>query len=440
MRTIYAILSVLLLAVIITFVMTDPPFWSQKTERTDQSTELNPKKLKVLFWGSPIDNPAMEFFQRACQDFEQENASLEIEIDFYSVEQYKKKLPILMAANQAPDIFMTWCGAFLEQFVASGRVMPLDDLIASAPSWRASFPDNAFDLLTYNGKTYGVPTSKVVAVLFYNRQIFEQFSLAPPTTQNELMSAIEIFRSNQITPMAFGNKEPWVGGMLAGQLIQRLGGRHLLQDINAGRHPWTHAAVIKAADVIQQLVSLGAFPERPNMIDYQSTIDMFQDGQAAMMLMGSWYIQYFLERSDASTFQLGMAPFPALAGGVGSVDEWMGQTDMNLAISAQCKDKQTAFELVQWITSALYQKHLIMKAGLLPATNVQVDAASLPKETLALQQRLQDMRSLFIFPDIGLGGVAGQEFNLSIQKLFAGHKSIETFEQLQTKLSHLEEP
>jgi len=398
---------------------------------TMPETPKSPKTLSLLFWGSSVDTGVREVFQGACRTFERANPSVSLNIVFYSVEQYKTKLPVLMAVNNPPDIFMTWSGAFLEPYVRAGKVLPLDEFLEKDYMWHRLFMQSAFDSLRYDGKIYAVPTVKAVAVLFYNKAIFKQLGLEEPSTYRELKNVIKHLRKAGITPLAFGNNEPWVGGMLAGQIVQRLGGESLFIDVKNKTVPWTHPAFLKAGKIIQEMDNLGAFPEAPNTIGYQDTIEMFYSGKAGMMLMGSWFIQYLTSQHSMAEDTIGVMAFPRFDDGTGSTSVWMGQTDMNLAISATCTQKDLAVAFAKWVTSPPCQRDLMLTAGLIPVTNIPVNDKQIRPELLSLIKLQMDMTSLFLFPDISLGGLAGQAFNNSIRKILDGEDPQNVFQTLE---------
>jgi raffinose/stachyose/melibiose transport system substrate-binding protein len=89
----------------------------------------NPTTLKFFFWSSQVDKPMWNFFNSVCHRFEEMNPGGRLIVDSYATEQYKAKLPLLMAINKPPDIFMSWGGAFLESYVRAGHVTPIDDVL-----------------------------------------------------------------------------------------------------------------------------------------------------------------------------------------------------------------------------------------------------------------------------------------------------------------------
>ena len=70
----------------------------------------------------------MDILKETSKRFNEQYKGVRAEIEFFIQEQYKTKLPVLMAANEPPDIFMTWCAGFLEPYVKAGKVYPLDEI------------------------------------------------------------------------------------------------------------------------------------------------------------------------------------------------------------------------------------------------------------------------------------------------------------------------
>ena len=50
-----------------------------------------------------------------------------IESEAIAIETYKEKIKALVAADEAPDIFMTWGAGFMSAFVEAGKVAAIDD-------------------------------------------------------------------------------------------------------------------------------------------------------------------------------------------------------------------------------------------------------------------------------------------------------------------------
>jgi raffinose/stachyose/melibiose transport system substrate-binding protein len=271
----------------------------------------------------------------------------------------------------------------------------------------------------------------VVAALFYNKALFKRLGLPKPETYDELKRVIARFRAEGIIPLAFGNDEPWIGGMLAGLIIQRIGGTHLLSEVNDGTVPWNHPDFIKAGRVIQELGALGAFPEKPNTIGYTTMVDMFSNGKAAMMVMGSWFIQNLIDADSMPEETFGVMPFPTFPGGKGEPAMWMGQTDMNLVISSRCRDKALALSFVRQFSQPDCQSDLVLKTGSIPVGKIAIERMDIQPVLASLIMQLETMKGMFLFPDIHLGPEVGPAYNHAIHSVVAGREPNLVFSTLE---------
>ena len=93
-----------------------------------------------------------------------------------------------MQANDPPDTFQIHGGAeLLDNWVKTNYMQPLTDLYQQQ-GWMDKFPKQLIDLVSYNGAPYAVPLDvHRNGVLWYNKSIFTQNNLQPPTTWDDFM-------------------------------------------------------------------------------------------------------------------------------------------------------------------------------------------------------------------------------------------------------------
>ncbi|MGK3967409.1 ABC transporter substrate-binding protein [Sorangium sp. So ce118] len=135
-----------------------------------------------------------------------------------------------MALGSPPDSFQVNGGVKLLEWVkhngreGDNKLEPLDDIAASS-GWLDVVPRPILESVTYDGHVYAVPVNIHRAnSLCYNKKIFAESGLEPPTTLGELSAAVEALVERGITPMA-----------LSAQLAPE-----------AGRFMWEHIFVMSA--------------------------------------------------------------------------------------------------------------------------------------------------------------------------------------------------
>ncbi len=403
-----------------------------ETKVPAESTSAEPVQkvnLKVACWGIETD-PNSQIIKQAVELYNQKNdLNATATVEFTEQEQYKTKIAAQMAANEVPDLFNTWAAGFFKPFVKAGRVYNLSEALDKDSEWSGRYVKGIFSSLTFDGKIYGAPTTQTIVCLFYNKEIFQKYSLSEPKTYEDLKNIISTLNKNKIVPFALGNKAPWVGAMMSALVANRIGGSEPFNKVYNNTGTWEDTSFIDAGKVMADLAKMNAFPKGFNALDNDPAQAIFREGRAAMLVMGSWAIQQ-LESDPNMKGKLDVAKFPAFEGGKGNVDSWLGQPDQSFAISAGSKAIPAAAEFIKTISDPEIQNKLA-EAGNLVATNISPDTSKVSPVALKVGTLQKDMKELFIFYDVGLGATIGNEFNNTIQAIMAGKSSEESFKKLQ---------
>ncbi|WP_028548185.1 extracellular solute-binding protein [Paenibacillus sp. UNC451MF] len=124
------------------------------------------------------------------------NTSLEVRV----IEE--SKLPVLFAGNSIPDVVGsngTPTSTTMSGSVEAGVFMPLDDLLKQyAPNLLKNVPRDAWEAVSYNGKTYGIPTyltNPSRRATFIRTDLLEQAGLKPPQTVEEFLDVLRAFKN-----------------------------------------------------------------------------------------------------------------------------------------------------------------------------------------------------------------------------------------------------
>ncbi len=384
-------------------------------------------KIKVSCWGIATDKNSI-ILKDTVDLFNQTNKSnTEASFEITEQEQYKTKIAALIAAGETPDVFNTWSAGFLKPYVQAGKVYDLTDMLNKDTEWKSRYVPGVYNALMFDGKVYGLPTTQTVVLLYYNKEIFDKYSLTEPKTYDDLKNIITVLNKNNVTPIALGNKAPWVGALLSELLVNRIGGTEPYDKVYNGTGTWEDPAFIEAGKLLQELIKMNAFPKGFNALDNDPSRADFVAGKAGMHIMGSWAIQQLYPEMKE---KLGVCKFPEITGGKGNADSWVGQPDQSFAVSAQAKSPEAAAEFIKLVSDPSVQKKL-SEEGNLVATNIELDPAKVNPVCIKANDLLKDMKTLFVFYDIGLGPTIGNEFNNTIQAITAGKSPEESFKNLQ---------
>ena len=315
-----------------------------------QTTAFAADDKEITYWNIAVESPDKDIVTAAVDKFNKETES------GYTVNQvsiqndtYKEKLVIAMSSGECPDMYSSWSGGPMYEYIDSGFAQPIDDLLDQSDI-KDKLLDAAIEQGSYNGHVYAIPYLNVsLAGIFYNKEMFEQYGLEEPKTLADLENICATLKENGITPFALANGSKWTGSMYFMSLAARYGGLEPFQKAVAGEGSFTDECFIKAGEKIVEWVNNGYFPEGVNSLsedDGQAKQLMYQEA-AGMLLCGSWYTGTFAADSAEFYEKIGWFPFPAIEGSDADPLIQIGTVgDQFLCINAEGDKLTAAFELV----------------------------------------------------------------------------------------------
>jgi raffinose/stachyose/melibiose transport system substrate-binding protein len=291
-------------------------FAAGQGEKTGGPVGPSAKMEEITFWNLGTESPDRDVYEYSVNKYNA--AATEYMIDNIPTQNdtYKEKLVIAMSSGECPDMYTSWSGGPMFEYIRSGYAQPIDDLFR-ASGLSDKLMDAAVAQASYEGKIYSVPFLSIsIAGVFYNKEMFEQYGLEVPRTVSELEHVCEVLKANGITPFALANKSKWTGSMYFMSLAARKGGLEPFNAAVAGTGSFEDESFIYAGEKIQEWVKKGYFPEGVNSLsedDGQSRQLLYQ-GKAAMELIGSWYTGTIPADSKEFYEKIGWFSFPAIEG------------------------------------------------------------------------------------------------------------------------------
>jgi raffinose/stachyose/melibiose transport system substrate-binding protein len=280
--------------------------------------------------------------------FNSSHANIHAVIEYFQNDPYKQKIQVAMGAHKPPDIFFSWGGGVLKSYIDAGDVYDLTSALNADPTWKNKFLPSVMSGVTFNGKIYAVPTDGVQPVVFfYNKDVFDQYHLAPAQTWDELLSLVSTLKQHNVIPISVAGQSKWPYLMYEEYLVDRLGGPSVFDAVLANEaNAWSHPTFIKANTMLQQLVDAGAFGSNFASVNADTNQDtaLLYTGKAAMQLQGGWNFSTVISNNPDFIQQgkLGWFPFPAVEGGSGNVADVAGNLSDFYAIASATKSPQNS--------------------------------------------------------------------------------------------------
>ncbi|GAE25310.1 xylose ABC transporter [Halalkalibacter wakoensis JCM 9140] len=377
-------------------------------------------------WPTGTSAAQNQILNEIIEDFESENPGIKVEQEILSNEQYKDKLKVLAASEELPDVGMSWPGGWLQPYVNSNMFAPLDDVLDS--DFRDKFVDGTIEGFEVDGKTYGLPTDLNIAMIFYNKKIFEENGLEVPTTYDEFLNVITTLNNNDITPIALGNRDAWTGSMWYMYLADRIAGAETIVNAVNGTNTFEDPNLVEAAEEIQNLVDLGAFLQGFNGLTSSEAESLFTNGQAAMFLSATWMLPTFTNSDDLSQEfkdSVDYFKFPAVEGGKGDINGFVGGNG-GLFVAENSDVKEEAKQFVKYFTEKFGERSLD-EAGIIPSYKLNADDYDLPDMYLKVLNDLNDASSITLFADNLMNPGPAQVHLDMIQSLFGKESTAEEF-------------
>lgn len=385
------------------------------------------EELTVMCVGTDADN-YVDAYNAIAEQFSADNEyGVSVKIDFYENEQYKTKLTTLMASNAVPDIFFTWELSYLEPFVAGGKVADITSYLEEDPEWKDSFSDGTLDLLSYDGKNYGVPTQKSLCVMFYNKAIFEENGVEVPTTFDEFLNVCETLKANGVTPMALCGTDAWIPAQFVQQIAGGMAGDQLFRSICDGEEAWNNETHVKAAEEVKKMADAGWFQDGYIGMGPEESTALFEAGGTAMYFQGAWDAGRIMESSvgeDAGAFCL-----PAYDPQYNNIS--VGSIDTSFAVAETCENKDAAVAFLKYWTSQEVEESLLYNQGRMPAGNFELDESKLAPLMAEVLTISKDQVGLTPWWDRQFGAGEGVEFNNTCVAVLGGDDAQGAFDALQ---------
>ncbi|WP_457585205.1 ABC transporter substrate-binding protein [Ensifer canadensis] len=333
---------------------------------------------ELSFWHAYAgQQDKVDFINFALDEFAK--AHPDIKLDVVAAEQsaYKTKLNTAMASGNPPDVFYTLPGGFLNAFVNGGQMYALDADLAK-DGWGASFLESALAQTSKDGHAYAVPVDVDSVVFWYDKALFAEKGWSVPSSYDELLTLAETIKGEGIVPFALGNKDAWPATFWFQYLEMRLKGSGVVSAfVNKDAKAALGDEATKALGHVAELSSKGYFPIGFNGMGDQEANMLFLNGQAAMMLNGTWQIGASADAPEG--FELGYFAFPTVKEGAGDQSDVLAGVAATFGISQKAENKADAVTLLKFLTSSqVMTKYVELRKTMVTVKDATTEAAAGP--------------------------------------------------------------
>ncbi|WP_158309055.1 ABC transporter substrate-binding protein [Desulfosporosinus orientis] len=280
---------------------------------------------------------------------------------------YNTKIKVMMYSDNPPDIIYSGDENFTEGLYSSDRILPLEEPLSDIGFWDLVIPSAKVSSDT--GHIYAVPIDTArYNVMLINTALFSENNVKVPENFEELINAVREFKELGITPIAIGGKN----GMSVYNLIESFAGtldHEITGKIIDGKEDFSGKTFRQAAQSVNELMSLGAFQEKPGTFSDAEAGDIFYLSEAAMYCTSSENLKMAINQLNGKAAVLF---YPDLDDSKSSPKEIVSggtKSDCGLLIPSSTKHPSEAVKLAAEM-SKYYNKHLYENVEAITIFNV----------------------------------------------------------------------
>ncbi len=302
--------------------------------------------LRIMYWNK------QETMQSFLDLVKKKLPQVDLEFQFVPVGELDSIVSAQLQAGEGPDILPSGTS---EAYAKAGYLVDL-----SNEDFMKNFDESALDLISINGKQYGIPGLSWYEGMFYNKTIFEENGLKPPKSFEELMQLHKALKDKGIKPQAMGANswEPMMKSSLGFAIAEWLrtteDGKTFDQGIREGTKTFSGSKLKENIEIWDQYIEDGYLTPDMLEVSYDEALVEFATGKAAMWESGPWAVEAIKKTNPDLKFD--MFPFYGTKGDEG----WLvGGPGVTFGINSASKNQDAAKEVLALMASPEGQKALL---------------------------------------------------------------------------------
>jgi multiple sugar transport system substrate-binding protein len=379
--------------------------------RQQQAAESGITELTIALWHYTTQPE----FENTLNEYMRLNPNIRFDVIDLLTAGYEEQIITQLAGGRQIDILYIVNVPLHSQLIQAGQLHDLTDRVNRMSS--AAGMRSALDAVQVDGRYYAIPWRQDFWPLFYNRDLFTANNEPLPenlTWEQYRDLAIRLTSGSGADKIYGSHLHTWNSITQSMSAVQ-LRANQITDDFSWLRHMYEVRLAMQNAGAIMDYGTIVAAN-----VGYRPR---FENQNAAMMIMGSWYIGELADRAD---FNWGIAPVPQMPGAT-EIRTMGNVTPVGIPIGA--RHVEEAWRFIEWSTG---------EAGAMILANVGIPSAfkndmvtttffNLPgMPTDALSRRAFNPDSVSPeWPMHPLSGVIDSILNQEHQLILAGESSID---------------
>lgn len=240
---------------------------------------------------------AADYYAYLFEEFQKTEEGKNVEFNFEEIpttDAFNQKIKLLISSGDLPDIVFNGGNNITALAAEAGKVADLTPYLDADPEWKASFDEESLAFNTVDGKIYGIPVSKEISYIYYNKTLFEEAGLEAPEvayeTWDDFFAACDVFLEKGIIPLGMDTADMgWLTNLWYSALIGTEGevGNEFMNTMYPTDYntPEVEAATETLQTMLAKYTTADAVGGK-----YDTMVTHFFNGEVAMFPNGPWMI------------------------------------------------------------------------------------------------------------------------------------------------------
>lgn len=361
-------------------------------------------------------------WQAAMDEFEALYPDVKIEFEGKIFEQIMQTAMMVLNSPEAPDVMEVGKGnATAGLYSMEGLLTDLtkvaiergwDNVMSPSVQMSCRYDENG---IMGSGNLYAVTNDGNFMVVYYNKEMFEEYGVEVPISLEEFEAVADTFVAAGITPLPLGGLDMWPPFHNWWELVLYEADRNFLNNYHSfqGDVDFQGAALTFGAERFVEHLQRGYYGSNALAVSYDDANAAFIQGIHPMYLTGSWMFSAFM--SQITDFEWGIFVMPGKRfNTAASGNIWV--------VPQNAKNKEAAYNFLS-LTLGKKAQTVMANAGGIPlnADLAQVENEKV-RELIAAFNTIVEDDGLAFYPDWPVPGY----FNVmgaGLQELMGGTMS-----------------
>jgi len=251
------------------------------------SSDNKDKNKEILLWTS-ITGPDGDLIQKNIDRYNQTNPEYKVKLVAMEGSTFNNRLASVTRSGQGvPDIALI-ASENVNTYASQGMLVAWDDYINGTEVKAENYVDAAWNVGTYEGKQYGIPTTMGTWVMYYNKDLVDKY--VPGAVDDGIVTYEEILKAGEAAKAdgiyAYGFSWPMQN---FNNLYLQMGGKFSAD----GKPTVNNDTAVQVFEQFKKLHDNGYMNKNG-----EDTTKLFKNGKIIFLPEGTWMVSTMKEITD----------------------------------------------------------------------------------------------------------------------------------------------